>query len=97
MIWGGSGERWDLLQLQPAGPTDGGDQLRQRIRTLLNSPKPDFSANDLLSFAGETVIEARGAELVVQIDADGRSWAPVATLLERYQIPYVRDDSCVPC
>ena len=32
VIWGGSGERWDLLQLEKNGPSDGGDQLRQRNR-----------------------------------------------------------------
>ena len=32
MIWGGTGERWDLLQLEKNGPSDGGEQLRQRIR-----------------------------------------------------------------
>ena len=33
-IWGGSGEHWDLLQLEKIGPNDGGEQLRQRIRAL---------------------------------------------------------------
>ena len=35
VIWGGSGERWDFLQLEKHGPPTGGDQLRQRIRQLL--------------------------------------------------------------
>ena len=35
MIWGGTGERWDLLQLEKNGTSDGGEQLRQRIRALL--------------------------------------------------------------
>ena len=32
MIWGGTGERWELLPLEKDGPSDGGEQLRQRIR-----------------------------------------------------------------
>ena len=35
VVWGGSGERWDLLQLERDGPLDGGDQLRRRIRAVL--------------------------------------------------------------
>ena len=35
VIWGGTGERWDLLQLEPNGASDGGDQLRHRIAAVL--------------------------------------------------------------
>ena len=92
MIWGGSGERWDLLQLEKNGPSDGGEQLRQRIRALLRGdPSPTPAAP--LVFKGETVIQARGADLAVQIDALGRSWALAADLLNRYEIPYVWDAS----
>ena len=28
VIWGGTGERWDLLQLEKDGPSDGGEQVR---------------------------------------------------------------------
>ena len=52
VIWGGTGERWDLLQLERDGPTNG---------------------------------------CLVEIDAEGRSWAPAADLLERYEIPHVWD------
>ena len=38
VIWGGTGERWDLLQLSKNGSTDGGDQLRHRIQALLREP-----------------------------------------------------------
>lgn len=31
VIWGGTGERWDLLQLEKGGPPTGGEQLRQRV------------------------------------------------------------------
>jgi len=37
VIWGGTGERWDLLQLERNGSVDGGDQLRARIRHLLQN------------------------------------------------------------
>ena len=32
VIWGGTGERWDLLQLVKNGATDSGEQLRLRIQ-----------------------------------------------------------------
>ena len=86
VVWGGTGERWDLLQLQPGGFTDGGDQLRQRIRALMEQPDPAPSP-ERLAFAGDTLIQVRGADFRVQIDAEGRSWAPVGTLLQRYELP----------
>ena len=97
MIWGGTGERWDLLQLEKNGPSDGGEQLRQRIRVLLRgdlSPAPSSPTPAApLLFKGETVIRARGADLAVQIDALGRSWAIAADLLSRYEISYAWDAS----
>ena len=39
------------------------------------------------------VIQARGVDLAVQIDALGRSLAIVADLLSRYEIPYAWDSS----
>ena len=96
VIWGGTGERWDLLQLEKGGPNDGGDQLRERIRALLRGDPPPSLAQPLeqrLVFKGETTIQARGADLRVQIDGQGRSWALVAELLERYEIPHVWDAS----
>ena len=92
MIWGGTGERWDLLQLEKNGPSDGGEQLRKRIRALLRGdPSPTPAAP--LVFKGETVIQARGADLAVQIDDQGRSWAIAADLLSRYEIPHAWDVS----
>ena len=41
-----------------------------------------------LAFRGETVIQARAQDLAVQIDAEGRSWALLADLLERYAISH---------
>ena len=92
MIWGGTGERWDLLQLQKNGPSDGGEQLRQRIRALLRGDPSPTPASPL-AFKGDTVIQVRGADLAVQIDALGRSWALAADLLSRYEIPYAWDAS----
>ena len=87
VIWGGSGERWDLLQLEPHGPSDGGEQLRQRIAALLSAKEPVLAADDRLAFRGLISIEVRGQALAVQIDADGRSWALMADLLQRYDLP----------
>ena len=86
VIWGGTGERWDLLQLEQHGPSDGGEQLRQRIAALLNGDELAPPASDRLAFRGVTSIEARGQELSVQIDADGRSWGLMADLLQRYDL-----------
>ena len=35
VIWGGTGERWDLLQLEKGGPATGGEQLRARVQQIL--------------------------------------------------------------
>jgi len=35
VIWGGTGERWDFLQLSRNGPPTGGDELRARIRRFM--------------------------------------------------------------
>ena len=86
VIWGGTGERWDLLQLEQHGTSDGGEQLRQRIAALLNGDELAPPASDRLAFRGVTSIEARGQELSVQIDADGRSWALMVDLLQRYDL-----------
>ena len=48
VIWGGTGERWDFLQLERDGAIDGGDQLRERIRQRMRQPL-EHSA---LSFRG---------------------------------------------
>ena len=71
MIWGGTGERCCSSR------RTGGEQLRQRIRALLRGdPSPTHASP--LAFKGETVIQARGADLAVQID----HWAvPAADLL----------------
>ena len=94
VIWGGSGERWDLLQLERNGPTDGGDQLRARIRAILTgsgSSAGSAPSSGQLQFRGSTTIQARGEALTVQSDAHGTSWAPVSDLLARYGLPYAWD------
>ncbi len=91
VIWGGSGERWDFLQLRRNGPTDGGDQLRSRIRALMaaGGPPPAASgAAEPLAFRRTTTMPARDRDLAVEIDANGTSWARVADLLALYEIPY---------
>ena len=85
VIWGGSGERWDFLQLSKNGPPSGGDALRQRIRGFLAQAKPEFEP---LAFRRPTSIRARSQELAVEIDANGSSWALAAELLALYEIPY---------
>jgi hypothetical protein len=93
VIWGGTGERWDLLQLQKNGPPTGGEQLRQRIRELLQQPSSSGSNAPALQFQGSTHIQARGEPLAVTLDQEGRSWALAVDLLERYDIPYTWEAS----
>jgi len=83
VVWGGTGERWDLLQLARNGPLDGGEQLRARIRELLNGQSVINNISNRLDFKGDTTIEARGEALAVTIDGEGRSWALVSDLLDR--------------
>ena len=92
VIWGGTGERCDLLQLDKNGPTYGGQQLRRRIQGLFRASdaRPE---QEQLAFRGTTTIEARGRELSVQLDALGRSWALASDLLERYELPFAWDAS----
>ncbi len=101
MIWGGTGERWDLLQLEANGSSNGGDQLRQRIKNLLNkqaSPEPDPDESVIeqktpLQFQRTSSMRARGEALPVVIDTEGRSWALAADLLVRYGIAYSWDSN----
>ena len=98
VICGGTGKRWDLLQLQRYGPSDGGEQLRKGIQALMRGePSGGFTTTvdrpKPLLFRGYTTVKARGDDLSVQIDENGVSWALAADLLARYDIPYVWDTS----
>jgi hypothetical protein len=87
VIWGGTGERWDLLQLEKGGPPTGGEQLRERVRRILKGDAPE-PAPQPLQFRRHSSIEARGLHLDTAIDEHGSSWALAAELLERYDLPY---------
>jgi hypothetical protein len=96
VIWGGTGERWDFLQLTRNGPPTGGDELRARIRRFLaeaEAPVGSEAAGGRLAFRGATTISARGRELAVEIDEAGSSWALAADLLSLYEIPYAWEAS----
>jgi len=78
VICGGTGERWDLLQLQRYGPSDGGEQLRKGIQALMRGePSAGFTTTvdrpKPLLFRGYTTVKARGDDLSVQIDGNGVS------------------------
>jgi len=89
VAWGGTGERWDLMQLEKGGATDGGEQLRERVRRLLRpGDRPVAPAPQPLQFRRSDTITARGLPLATQVDEHGRSWALAAELLERYELPY---------
>ena len=66
--------------------------MRQRIRALLRGDR-SLALPARLGFKGETLIQARGADLAVQVDELGRSWAIAADLLSRYEIPYAWEAS----
>jgi hypothetical protein len=90
VAWGGSGERWDFMQLRKGGPADGGEQLRRRIRELL-APTPVLSpaaGPAPLAFRRKASMTARGTSLAVEIDANGTSWALATDLLDLYDIPF---------
>ena len=89
VIWGGTGERWDLLQLEKGGPPTGGEQLRERVRQLLSGEAASGPAP--LQFRRAGSIEARGLPLATEIDAKGSSWALATALLERYELPFQWD------
>jgi len=94
VIWGGTGERWDFLQLEKGGPPTGGEQLRERIRRLVSkAADAEGKAASPLAFSGSTSISARGIQLHRQRDAAGRSWALATDLLERYDIPHAWEAS----
>ncbi|MEB3235013.1 MAG: N-acetylmuramoyl-L-alanine amidase [Cyanobacteriota bacterium] len=95
VIWGGTGERWDLLQLEKGGPPTGGEQLRERVRQILRGDPSDPStglapqpAPKPLQFRRTSSMEARGLSLATAIDEHGSSWALAAELLDRYDLPY---------
>jgi hypothetical protein len=100
VAWGGTGERWDFLQLSNNGPANGGDELRARIQRFMADPdaaggavKPEGSepATTPLAFRRATSISARGEKLAVELDANGSSWTLAADLLARYEISYEWD------
>jgi hypothetical protein len=94
VIWGGTGERWDFLQLSRNGPPTGGDQLRERIRRWLAAPGDPSSPDPArLVFRRASSMEVRAEPLAVELDANGSSWALAADLLERYEIAYAWDAS----
>lgn len=46
VIWGGTGERRDLLQLEKGGPPTGGEQLRERVLAIQARGEPLATAID---------------------------------------------------
>ena len=92
VIWGGTGERWDFLQLEKGGPPTGGDQLRERIRRLMANPgSAGEPATPQLSFKRSSSMQARGQILTVDLDEHGISWALAADLLALYDLTYTWD------
>lgn len=88
VAWGGSGERWDFMQLRKGGPADAGEELRQRIRSLMRGEIKPSPGQPQLAFRRSASMNARGSSLAVEIDANGTSWALVADLLALYDIPF---------
>lgn len=82
VTWGGTGERWELMQLEKGGPPTGGEQLRGRVQQILRGEGAE-PAPATLKFVRAAAIEARGSSLATQIDSHGTSWAQAADLLER--------------
>lgn len=68
------------MQLSKGGPADAGE-------TKPGAGQPP------LAFRRTTSMPARGSSLAVEIDANGSSWALLADLLARYEIPYAWEAS----
>ena len=79
-------ECWDLLQLEMGCPSNGGEQLCQRIHSLLHGD-PSPTRPWRVAFEGETLIQVLGQDLVVQADHMSCPWAITADLFSRYWIP----------
>ncbi|MCP9826604.1 N-acetylmuramoyl-L-alanine amidase [Synechococcus sp. EJ6-Ellesmere] len=88
VAWGGTGERWDFMQLRKGGPAEGGEELRRRIRARMRGEIKPGADQPSLVFRRSASMGARGTNLAVEIDEHGTSWALVADLLSLYDIPY---------
>lgn len=82
--WGGTGERWDFMQLTKGGSDNGGDILRDKIRGYFRSP----TSSPPLKFVRESQIEANGETLDTLIDENGSSWAKATNLLSIYDLSF---------
>lgn len=90
LMWGGTGERWDFLQLSRRGATNGGDVLRGKILKYFQGASPVPKS---LKFVSEQTIEANGKPLTVSIDENGSSWAKAGELLTLYNLSFFWDSS----
>jgi hypothetical protein len=89
--WGGTGERWDLMRLTRSGADDGGDRLRDLIRShFRGADAPPQSEHPLLRSTVRTMM-VLDTPMDVLIDAAGVSWGRVSELLSRYGIPFIWD------
>jgi hypothetical protein len=89
--WGGSGERWDFMCLERGGDDDGGNRLRELIRSFFKASDVDVDDVNPLAKNRASTMAALGEELDVLIDANGVTWAKVSKLLSIYGIPYLWD------
>lgn len=99
VAWGGTGERWDFMQLTANGADNAGDVLRRKIlgyfqgSTATNAAPSDIAnsnsqATHALTFKRDSTIEANGETLETLIDEKGSSWAKVERLLSLYDLSY---------
>lgn len=88
--WGGTGERWDFMQLSEGGASDAGNVLRKKILGYYRGA-PDTSKP--FEFVKDQTIEANGQSLSTSIDESGLTWAKVADLLSIYDLPYQWDST----
>lgn len=87
VVWGGTGERWDLMQLVRNGADDGGEVLRSIIRGYFRGEalQPDTAK---LKFGRDSQITADEKTLPVSIDDRGITWAAIADLLKIYALEF---------
>jgi hypothetical protein len=79
------------MRLERNGSDDGGDRLREMIRTFFNNQQPLSSATNPLNQSSTKEMTVLGQPLKILVDSHGVTWGKLSKLLELYGIPYLWD------
>lgn len=89
--WGGDGTRWDFMCLERNGSDDGGDRLREMIRTFYQGHQSLSPSTNPLNQSSAKEMTVLGRPLDVLVDSNGVTWGKLSKLLDLYGIPYLWD------